>query len=122
MAGGFALAIIMVPLVARATQEVLAARARVDARGEPRARRQPLADDLGVVLPTALGGILTGAMLAIARAAGETAPLLFTTLDLQPTRSRYDPRTRCPIPMSSSPVGVRPTRPTTRRPGPRRSC
>ena len=34
---------------------------------------------LGVVLPTALGGILTGTVLAIARAAGETAPLLFTT-------------------------------------------
>ena len=34
---------------------------------------------LGVVLPSALGGILTGTVLAIARAAGETAPLLFTT-------------------------------------------
>jgi phosphate transport system permease protein len=77
-AGGFALAIIMLPLVARATMEVL--------RLVPNHLREASyalgvskwQTVLRVVLPTSLGGILTGATLAIARAAGETAPLLFT--------------------------------------------
>ncbi len=78
-AGGFALAIIMLPLVARATMEVLSLvppelRQASFALGASRWRTV-----LGIVLPTAFGGILTGTTLAIARAAGETAPLLFTT-------------------------------------------
>jgi phosphate transport system permease protein len=77
--GSFALAIIMLPLIARSTQEVLALvpetlREGALALGAPRWRTV-----LGVVLPTSLGGIVTGTVLAIARAAGETAPLLFTT-------------------------------------------
>ena len=59
------------------------ASSRPPAGGELRARREQVADDPRVVLPTAFGGILTGATLAVARAAGETAPLLFTTLDLR---------------------------------------
>ena len=79
LAGSFALAIIMLPLVARATQEVLvlvpqSLREASFALGVPRWRTV-----LGVILPTSLGGILTGTVLAVARAAGETAPLLFTT-------------------------------------------
>jgi phosphate transport system permease protein len=79
LAGGFALAIIMLPLVARATQEVLqlvpsTLREGALALGASRWRTV-----LGVVLPTSFGGIVTGTMLAVARAAGETAPLLFTT-------------------------------------------
>ncbi len=79
IAGGAALAIIMLPLVARSTQEVLllvpgSLREAGLALGAARWRTV-----LGVILPTALGGILTGTVLAIARAAGETAPLLFTT-------------------------------------------
>ena len=68
----------MLPLVARSTQEVLrlvpaALREASDALGVDRWR-----SIITVVLPAALGGILTGSILAIARAAGETAPLLFT--------------------------------------------
>jgi phosphate transport system permease protein len=74
----FALAVIMLPLVARSTQEVLrlvpdALREASAALGVARWRTT-----IGVVLPAALGGVFTGATLAIARAAGETAPLLFT--------------------------------------------
>jgi phosphate transport system permease protein len=77
--GAFALAILMLPLVARSTQEVLALvpgamREASLALGAPRWRTT-----LSVVLPMAVGGIVTGATLATARVAGETAPLLFTT-------------------------------------------
>jgi phosphate transport system permease protein len=79
VAGSLALAVIMLPLIARSTQEVLDLvpghlREASFALGVSRWRTV-----LGVVLPTALGGIATGATLAVARAAGETAPLLFTT-------------------------------------------
>ena len=78
IAGAFALAIIMLPLVARTTQEVLllvpsTLREASLALGVRRWRTV-----LGVILPSSVGGILTGTVLAVARAAGETAPLLFT--------------------------------------------
>jgi phosphate transport system permease protein len=78
-AGAFALAIIMLPLVARATMEVLALvpesqREASFALGVSRWRTV-----LRVVLPSVLGGVITGTVLAVARAAGETAPLLFTS-------------------------------------------
>jgi phosphate transport system permease protein len=78
-AGAFALAIVMLPLVSRASMEVLALvpntlREAGFALGVSRWRTV-----VRVVLPTVLGGIVTGAVLAIARAAGETAPLLFTS-------------------------------------------
>jgi phosphate transport system permease protein len=77
-AGGFALAVIMLPFVARATIEVLALvpnslREAALGVGAPRWRAI-----LGIVLPQTIGGVLTGAVLAVARVAGETAPLLFT--------------------------------------------
>jgi phosphate transport system permease protein len=77
--GAFALAILMLPLVTRSTQEVLALvpnamREASLALGAPRWRTT-----LSVVLPLAVGGIITGATLATARVAGETAPLLFTS-------------------------------------------
>ena len=89
--GSFALAIIMLPLVARATQEVLALvpgtlREGALALGASRWRTV-----LGVVLPTSFGGILTGTVLAVARAAGETAPLLFTT-SIAANAVTWDPR------------------------------
>ncbi len=79
IAGGFALSVVMVPLIARSTQEVLrlvpqAHRDGAAALGATKARVV-----LGIVIPSALGGILTGTVLAISRAIGETAPLLFTT-------------------------------------------
>jgi phosphate transport system permease protein len=75
-AGGIALAIVMLPLIARSSQEVLllvpgSLREAADALGVNRWRTV-----LSVILPAAIGGIATGAILAIARAAGETAPLL----------------------------------------------
>jgi phosphate transport system permease protein len=78
-AGAFALAIIMLPVVARATQEMLllvpsTLREASLALGVRRWRTV-----LGIILPSSVGGILTGTALAIARAAGETAPLLFTS-------------------------------------------
>jgi phosphate transport system permease protein len=78
-AGAFALAILMLPLVARATIEVLALvpdtlREASLGLGVPRWRTT-----LGIVLPQTVGGIVTGTVLAVARVAGETAPLLFTT-------------------------------------------
>ncbi len=79
VAGAVALAIIMLPLVTRATQEVLllvpsTLREASLALGVRRWRTV-----LGVILPSSVGGILTGTVLAVARAAGETAPLLFTS-------------------------------------------
>jgi phosphate transport system permease protein len=78
-AGAFALAVLMLPLVARATIEVLALvpnslREASLALGVPRWRTT-----LGIVLPQTIGGIVTGTVLAVARVAGETAPLLFTS-------------------------------------------
>jgi phosphate transport system permease protein len=78
-AGAFALAVLMLPLVARTTIEVLALvpnslREAALGVGAPRWRAT-----LGIVLPQTIGGVLTGATLAVARVAGETAPLLFTS-------------------------------------------
>lgn len=78
-AGSLALAIIMLPLIARAAQEVLllvpnSMREAADALGVSRWRAI-----LGVVLPNAMGGILTATVLAAARASGETAPLVLVS-------------------------------------------
>ncbi len=79
LAGAIGLAIVMLPLITRSTQEVLrlvptALREGAFALGASRWRTV-----LGIILPSALGGIVTGTVLAVARAAGETAPLLFAT-------------------------------------------
>jgi phosphate transport system permease protein len=86
-AGAVALAIVMLPLVARAAQETLllvppALREGGLALGASRWRTV-----IGVILPTTFGGIMTGAVLAVARAAGETAPLLFTCSIFNPAVS-----------------------------------
>lgn len=80
LAGGVALGAMMIPLVTRATEEMIrtvptSLREAALALGYPRWRTS-----LVVVLRTALPGIITGALVAIARIAGETAPLLFTAL------------------------------------------
>jgi phosphate transport system permease protein len=77
-AGGFALSIIMLPLVARATIEVLALVPNSLREASYALGVSKWQTVIRVVLPTSLGGVLTGATLAVARAAGETAPLLFT--------------------------------------------
>ncbi len=80
LAGALALAFVMIPIVARATEEMLllvprAFREASTALGATRAQTI-----VSVVLPAATGGVLTGVMLALARVASETAPLLFTAL------------------------------------------
>jgi phosphate transport system permease protein len=82
-AGGVALAIMMVPTVARATEEMLllvphSVREAAFGLGIPQWRTT-----LSITLPTARAGIITGVMLAFARVAGETAPLLFTAFGNQ---------------------------------------
>jgi phosphate transport system permease protein len=89
-AASLALAIIMLPLMARASQEVLllvpgTLREAADALGVNRWRTV-----LTVILPAAAGGIATGAILAIARAAGETAPVLILDSLYTPTQTTFD--------------------------------
>ncbi|HEV8462978.1 MAG TPA: phosphate ABC transporter permease PstA [Gaiellaceae bacterium] len=92
-AGGFALSIIMLPLVARSTMEVLALVPNSLREASYALGVSKWQTVLRVVLPTSLGGLLTGSTLAVARAAGETAPLLFTCalagtiVDWNPTHS-----------------------------------
>jgi phosphate transport system permease protein len=83
LAGGIALGAMMVPLVTRTTEEMLgivptSLREAALALGYPRWRTS-----IAVVLRTALAGIVTGALVAVARIAGETAPLLFTAFGNQ---------------------------------------
>ena len=82
-AGSVALAILMIPMVMRTTEEMIklvphSLREAALALGYPRWRAT-----ITVVLRTALPGIVTGTLLAVARVAGETAPLLFTALGSQ---------------------------------------
>ena len=125
-AGSFALAIIMIPLIARATLEILrlvpqAQRDASHALGISRWRTT-----LGIVLPACLSGILTGTVLAVARAAGETAPLLFFSSIYNPNQGTTlnifgAPRSRTSR-SRSSPSRSRRHRPITRAPGAPRSC
>jgi len=80
LAGGTALAILMLPTIVRSTEEMVrlvprSYREAAHALGAPRWRVIQ-----SVVLPAAAGGVITASLLALARAAGETAPLLFTAL------------------------------------------
>jgi phosphate transport system permease protein len=80
LAGGFALGMIMVPIVVRTTEEMVRlvpSNLREAGLGLGLAQWKVT---LRVVLPAARAGIITGAMVAIARISGETAPLLFTAL------------------------------------------
>ena len=99
-AGSMALALIMVPMVTRTTEEMIRLvpndlREAALALGYPRWRTT-----LSVVVRTTLPGITTGGLLAVARIAGETAPLLFTALGSQYLVSRLDE------PMSALPLVV----------------
>jgi len=90
LAGGVALAIMMVPTICRTTEEMLllvpqALREAAYGLGVPRWRTT-----LSIVLRTATSGVITGIMLAFARVAGETAPLLFTAFGNQFWNLRYN--------------------------------
>jgi phosphate transport system permease protein len=98
--GSIALGLLMLPVVTRASEVVLdtvpdALREAALALGSPRWRIV-----FRVVLPTALPGLVTGALLAVARAAGETAPLLFTAFAINATN--YD----LGKPMNSLPMQI----------------
>jgi phosphate transport system permease protein len=91
LAASVALVIIMLPLIARGSQEVLllvpgSLREAAEALGVSRWRTV-----LGVILPSAAGGIVTSTVLSVARAAGETAPLIFATSVFDPTRYALNP-------------------------------
>jgi phosphate transport system permease protein len=90
LAGGVALGAMMIPLVTRTTEELVltvpsALREAALALGYSRWRTS-----LTIVLRTAMAGIVTGALVAVARIAGETAPLLFTALGNQFWSTRLD--------------------------------
>jgi phosphate transport system permease protein len=83
LAGGLALGVMMIPIIARTTEELLllvpgTLREGALALGATRARAV-----FTVIVPAALPGIITGVVLALARIAGETAPLLFTAFNNQ---------------------------------------
>ena len=100
LAGSIALAILMIPMVLRTTEEMLklvpnSLREAALALGYPRWRTS-----LGIVVRSTLPGIVTGSLLAIARIAGETAPLLFTALGSQYLSTNLDQ------PMAALPLTV----------------
>jgi phosphate transport system permease protein len=98
LAGGIALGAMIIPMVTRTTEEMVrlvpvSLREAALALGYPRWRTQ-----LTVVLRTATAGIVTGALVAMARIAGETAPLLFTVLGNQFWSTRLgDPIAAIPL-------------------------
>jgi len=98
LAGSFALAILMLPVVVRTTEEMLklvpkSLREASLALGAPEWKTS-----FSVMLPAAVTGVVTGLMLAIARVAGETAPLLFTALGSNSLSTELDK------PMASLPL------------------
>jgi phosphate transport system permease protein len=100
LAGGVALGFMMLPIITRTTEELLnlvpgTLREGSLALGATRARAA-----FSVMLPAALPGIMTGILVALARIAGETAPLLFTSLNNRFFTTRLDQ------PMASLPVQI----------------
>ena len=122
LAGGLALGIMMIPLIMRTTEELLllvpqSLQEGALALGATRARAV-----FTVVLPAALPGIITGILLALARIAGETAPLLFTAFN-----NRFFSTDPPPADLDADGAGLhlrqrRRTRTGTGRRGPARWC
>ena len=79
-AGAFALSFLMVPIIARTTEEMLRLVPQSYREGSIALGASKARTILKVVIPSATGSLITGVMLALARVAGETAPLLFTAL------------------------------------------
>ena len=119
LAGAFALGCLMLPIVIRSTYEMLRLvpdplREASYALGASKSRVT-----VTVVLPAAIGGIVSGALLAVARAAGETAPLLFTILTVTTVNRNVfsGPNTSLP-----SQIFANASSPVRRRAGPRLGC
>jgi len=87
MAGSFALACLMLPVVIRSSYEMLRLVPNTLREGSYALGATKARVTVTVVLPAALGGIVSGALLAVARAAGETAPLLFCILTVESTNT-----------------------------------
>ena len=109
-AGGFALGILMVPTVMRTTEEILrlvpfSLREASLGLGATRWRTM-----WSVVLPAARGGVITGIMLALARIAGETAPLLFTILGSEYFTTHPVLRGKLHLPTLNAPIDALPLR------------
>ena len=85
-AGGVALAMIMLPTIIRTTEEMIKLVPPTLREGSLALGAPEWKTSLSVLLPAAMDGVVTGVLLSVARAAGETAPLLFTTLG----NERYD--------------------------------
>lgn len=83
LAGGFALGVMMIPIILRTSEEFLKAVPRSFREGAMALGASKWRTILTVVVPAAAGGIMTAVLLALARVAGETAPLLFTALGNQ---------------------------------------
>lgn len=83
LAGGFALAVIMLPIVTLATEEALKLVPVAQRLASAALGANQLQTTFQIVIAAALPGITTGVLLAVARAAGETAPLIFTALFTQ---------------------------------------
>lgn len=80
LAGGIALAILMVPIIIRTTEEMIKLVPQSLREGSLALGAPEWKTVLSVIIPAASNGIITGIMLGVARASGETAPLLFTAL------------------------------------------
>jgi phosphate transport system permease protein len=80
IAGGVALAVVMLPTIARTSEEALKAVAPELREGAIAIGASPIQAITLIIIPAATPAIITGIVLAIARATGETAPLLFTAL------------------------------------------
>ncbi|HET9400913.1 MAG TPA: phosphate ABC transporter permease PstA [Candidatus Acidoferrales bacterium] len=83
LAGGFALGVMMIPIILRTSEEFLKAVPRSFREGAMALGASKWRTIATVVVPAAAGGIMTAVLLALARVAGETAPLLFTALGNQ---------------------------------------
>jgi len=89
LAGGLAMAFLMLPTIIRTTEEMIKLVPHTLREGSLALGAAEWKTSISVLFPAALNGIVTGFLLALARAAGETAPLLFTALG----NERYDIRT-----------------------------
>ena len=120
-AGALALACLMLPIVIRTTDQMLSLVPRELREGSYALGSRKARTIRTVVLPNAAAGIVSGALLAVARAAGETAPLLFTIgTTARPTRACSTARTpRCRCRSSATPR--RRSRCSRTGPGARRS-
>jgi phosphate transport system permease protein len=116
LSGGVALAVLLVPIVAITTQEALQMVSRDQREASLALGVAEAPTTLRVVLPAAMGNVLTGIMIGIARIAGETAPLLFTAFNSRYWMEGLDQPTAT-IPVNIYSYAISPSSTGTTRPG-----